>query len=145
MLFVSPIRARVFGHERAGVSPSINAILEKVAATPGINRKQLAEHLAPAEAESADLERAKLALASDLRWLVSEGYVIEFNDGSLDLPRPKPVAPPKAEEKSEPTATLPTDSNLEPAALPAEENEIAVESVAKEEKPDLSGDEAGLL
>jgi len=45
MLFVSPVRAKVFGHERAGVSASINSILEKVAATPGINRKQLAEQL----------------------------------------------------------------------------------------------------
>ena len=34
-------------------------------------------------------ERMKMALASDLRWLISEGYVIEFNDGSLDLPRGK--------------------------------------------------------
>ena len=30
-----------------------------------------------------------MALASDLRWLINEGYVIEFNDGSLDLPRAK--------------------------------------------------------
>ncbi|MEP6698127.1 MAG: hypothetical protein ABJB09_00210 [Verrucomicrobiota bacterium] len=122
MLFVSPIRARVFGHERAGVSPLINAILEKVAATPGINRKQLAEQLVPAEAEPADLERAKLALASDLRWLVSEGYVIEFNDGSLDLPRPKPSAPPVAP---------PNGSNPQSVASPAEESEIAVEVVAE--------------
>ena len=97
MLFVSPIRARVFNHESAGVSASINAILEKVTATPGINRKQLAEQLAPAGAEPADLERAKFSLASDLHWLVSEGYVIEFNDGSLDLPRTKPPAAPAAQ------------------------------------------------
>jgi hypothetical protein len=36
-----------------------------------------------------DAERRKLALVSDLRWLINEGYVIEFNDGSLDLPRGK--------------------------------------------------------
>jgi hypothetical protein len=96
MLFVSPIRARVFSHESAGVSASINAILEKVAANPGVNRRQLAEQLAPAGAEPAELERAKLTLASDLRWLVSEGYVIEFNDGSLDSPKTKPPAQPTA-------------------------------------------------
>ena len=95
MLFVSPVRARIFGHERAGVSPSINAILEKVAAAPGINRKLLAEQLSPAGAEAAELEKAKMTLASDLHWLIGEGYVIEFNDGSLDLPRAKaPVAAP---------------------------------------------------
>ena len=98
MLFVSPIRARVFSHESAGVSASINAILEKVTSASGINRKTLAEHLAPAGAEPADLERARLTLASDLHWLVSEGYVIEFNDGSLDLPRTKPPAAPAAKE-----------------------------------------------
>lgn len=101
MLFVSPIRARVFGHERAGVSPSINAILEKIAAAPGINRKLLSEQLAPAGAEPADLEKAKMTLASDLHWLIREGYVIEFNDGSLDLPRTKPATAPAAVESEE--------------------------------------------
>ena len=98
MRFVSPIRARVFGHERAGVSPSINAILEKVAAVPGINRKLLAEQLAPAGAEAADLEKAKMTLISGLHWLIREGYVIEFNDGSLDSPRSKPPVTPTADE-----------------------------------------------
>ena len=99
MLFVSPIRARVFGHERAGVSASINAILEKLAEAPGINRKLLAEQLMPAGAEAAEADKAKMTLASDLHWLISEGYVIEFNDGSLDLPRTKPPVAPVAEEK----------------------------------------------
>ena len=112
MLFVSPIRARIFGHERAGVSPSINAILEKVAAAPGINRKILSEQLAPAGAEAADLERAKMMLASDLHWLIREGYIIEFNDGSLDLPRTKSVAAPAAEENpAGPGEAKPAESN----------------------------------
>lgn len=107
MLFVSPIRARIFGHERAGVSSSINAILEKVAEAPGINRKLLGEQLAPAGAEPADADRAKMTLASDLHWLISEGYVIEFNDGSLDLPRAKPPAAAAPEEKSSETSAAP--------------------------------------
>ena len=104
MLFVSPVRPRVFSHESTGVSPSINAILERVTAVPGINRKQLAEQLAPASGEPADLEKAKLTLASDLHWLVSCGYVVEFNDTSLDLPRVKAIAIPVAEGNSEATA-----------------------------------------
>jgi hypothetical protein len=119
MLFVSPIRARVFSHESAGVSASINAILEKVAATPGVNRKQLAEQLAPAGAEPADLERAKLTLASDLRWLVSEGYVTEFNDGSLDLPRTKPPVTNATEKPAAATADAPNESG--PEVQPVEE------------------------
>jgi hypothetical protein len=119
MLFVSPVRARVFGHERAGVSASINAILEKIAATPGINRKQLAEQLqlATTDGDAAAAERAKMTLANDLHWLVREGYVIEFNDGSLDLPRAKPPAP-AVEDK----AGVPEDESAqsnETASAPA--------------------------
>jgi hypothetical protein len=88
MLFVSPIRIRAFVHEHAGVSPLVNAILEAVSATVGINRKQLFETLT-GNGASEDAEPRRLALASDLRWLINEGYVIEFNDGSLDLPRGK--------------------------------------------------------
>jgi hypothetical protein len=92
MLFVSPIRVRAFVHEHAGVSPLVNAILEAVSATAGINRKQLFETLTGNEA-SEDAEPRRLALASDLRWLINEGYVIEFNDGSLDRPRIKSKQP----------------------------------------------------
>jgi hypothetical protein len=86
MLFVSTIRTRPFVHDQAGVSPSVNAVLEVLAATPGINRKELAEKLI-VDLSAEDAESRKLTLASDLRWLISEGHVIEFNDGSLDLPR----------------------------------------------------------
>ena len=146
MLFVSPIRARVFSHESAGVSASINAILETVTSASGINRKTLAEHLAPAGAEPADLARAKLALASDLHWLVSEGYIIEFNDGSLDLPRTKPPVGPAAKDAEKPAEAIePTSSEpiseVQPieeksteAAVPAAE-ETAVAVSAEPEQP----------
>ena len=86
MLFVSTIRTRPFIHDQAGVSPSVNAILEALAAKPGINRKELGEKFV-VDLSTEEAESKKLALASDLRWLISEGHVIEFNDGSLDLPR----------------------------------------------------------
>ncbi|MEP6809146.1 MAG: hypothetical protein ABI992_02805, partial [Chthoniobacterales bacterium] len=38
MLFVSPFRIRAFGHERTGVSASINGILEKLGETAGTKR-----------------------------------------------------------------------------------------------------------
>ncbi len=105
MLFVSSIRDRALVHEQAAVSPSINSILEALAATPGINRKQLAEKLIvdlpPEMAESR-----KLALASDLHWLIREGHIIEFSDGALDLPRVR-VKPP---EKAEPATVTDTES-----------------------------------
>jgi hypothetical protein len=88
MLFVSPIRERAFVHDQAGVSPSVNAILQALSGTAAISRKQLFNKLI-GDSASEDVEARSLALASDLRWLINEGYVIEFNDGSLDLPRGK--------------------------------------------------------
>ena len=88
MLFVSPIRGRAFVYEQAGVSPSVNAILEAFSGKAAISRKQLFEKLI-GDSASEHAETRSLALASDLRWLINEGYVIEFNDGSLDLPRVK--------------------------------------------------------
>jgi len=88
MLFVSPIRGRAFVHEQAGVSPSVNAILQALSGTATISRKQLFKKLI-GDGASEDAEARSLALASDLRWLINEGYVIEFNDGLLDRPRAK--------------------------------------------------------
>ena len=88
MLFVTFIRPRAFVHDQAGVSPSVNAILEILTATPGITRKELSEKLLVGLANEKT-EHAKLALVSNMHWLIREGYVIEFNDGSLDLPRMK--------------------------------------------------------
>lgn len=125
MLFVSPIRVRPFGHEGAVLSPTVSSILETLRESPRINRKDLAEKvitdLAGEEAESR-----KLALASDLHWLISEGYVIEFNDGSLDLPRPKK---PKPEVKTAEVAV----ATVETAPV----IETSVETVgASESRPD---------
>ncbi len=88
MLFVSPIRARPLVQDGAAISPSVKRIIETLAGAPRISRKELAEKLI-VDPPGQDPERAKLTLAADLHWLVREGHVIEFNDGSLDLPRGK--------------------------------------------------------
>ena len=108
MLFVSPIRVRAFVHEHAGVSPLVNAILEAVSATAGINRKQLFETLT-GNGASQDGEPRRLALASDLRWLINEGYLIEFNDGSLDRARIKSKHPGKTVEALAAASALAVD------------------------------------
>jgi hypothetical protein len=113
MLFVSPIRVRPFVHAQAEVSPSVNAILEILAAAPGTNRKELFEKLI-ADVASEEVESRKLALASDLRWLINEGYLIEFNDGSLDLPRGK-AKPQEGAATAEPAPTLSNGSTAEPS------------------------------
>ena len=98
MLFVSPIRPRPFSHATSSVSASVAGIVAALTETPGMNRKQLLEKLQPAESEEGR-EKMKRTLASDLHWLISEGHVIEFNDGALDLPRTK-VVPPESEQLS---------------------------------------------
>jgi hypothetical protein len=107
MLFVSPIRVRPLIQDGVVVSPSIKAIMETLDAAPRITRKELAEKLM-ANVAPEDQERAKLALASDLHWLIREGHVIEFNDGCLDLPRVK--QPKLVEEK--PAINLETSPEL---------------------------------
>ncbi len=88
MLFVTSVRPRPFAHDQTGASAQVQSILQTVGANPGTNRKDLAEKIL-VEVPAEEREARKLALASDLRWLISEGNVIEFNDGSLDLPRVK--------------------------------------------------------
>jgi hypothetical protein len=112
MLFVSPIRVRPFVHAQAEVSSSVNAVLEILAAAPGTNRKELFEKLM-VDVASEEVESRKLALASDLRWLINEGYLIEFNDGSLDLPRGK-AKPQEGVAAAEPAASLSNESPAEP-------------------------------
>lgn len=133
MLFVSPIRLRSFKHELTSVSATIGRILETLGAAPGIHRKELAEKLIPAETEAAEAEKTKRALATDLRWLIDEGYVIEFNDGTLDLPRAKnpeakttpetPSAAPTEEEAATPQPEL-TPEETAPTAMVAEEPSV---------------------
>ena len=69
-------------------------------------------------AVSEDAEPHRLALASDLRWLINEGYVIEFNDGSLDRPR----------MKSRPQEAVPAEAALSSSSsrLAVEERQLAL-------------------
>jgi hypothetical protein len=133
MLFVSPIRARPFQHDNSSVSSSIAAILTTVSENPGVNRKQLLEKLPPNEVGEPDAaEKRKLAIASDLHWLISEGHVIEFNDGALDLARTKAPTPASAvtPNGSAETPVLPNESSL---ALVVSVTETASPAVAQED------------
>lgn len=129
MLFVSPVYPRPFRHEETGVSPQVRTIFEAIVTQPRIGRKELADKLI-IDLTGEEVERAKLGLASDLLWLINAGYVIEFNDGSLDLPRAKT---PKAEEKEETVeAAVPAAEQKEntDAAASAAEKEARVEAGA---------------
>jgi hypothetical protein len=133
MLFVSPIRVRPFVHAQTEVSSSVNAILEILAAAPGTNRKELFEKLIAGVA-SEEVESRKLGLASDLRWLINEGYLIEFNDGSLDLPRGK-AKPQEGAVAAEPALTLSNES----AGEPMEQTLAAVGAASEPSELEIGG------
>ena len=140
MLFVSPIRARPFSRASSSFSPSVAGVLTALTESPGINRKQLLEKLHPDVAgESEERERKKMALASDLHWLISEGHVIEFNDGSLDLPRTKAPAPsaPRPSVTDAPNGSqAPAPSPNEPmSGEPATESSPVASEAAQAEAP----------
>ena len=124
MLFVSSIYPRAFKHDETGVSPQVRAILEAIGATPRIGRKELADKLI-VDLAAEEAERMKMALASDLRWLINEGYVIEFNDGSLDLPRAKAKA-----EAVEAVVPAEKSDAVEAAVSAAETKEVAAAVVS---------------
>jgi hypothetical protein len=126
MLFVSSIYPRPFKHDESGVSPQVRVILESIGTSPRIGRKELADKLI-AGLTADEAERVKMALASDLRWLINEGYVVEFNDGSLDLPRAKAKAKESAEAA---TPEAKAEEKAIVADVPAAEKEERVEANA---------------
>jgi hypothetical protein len=143
MLFVTPIWTRPFAYSPSAVSASIAGIVAALTETPGLNRKQLLEKLAPGDDEEAR-ERTKRALASDLHWLIGEGCVIEFNDGALALPRARAAAPTPATglgNGQAPAATVPNEhkTSAEVAAGLGANNELeqaAPESIPPEPASD---------
>jgi len=118
MLFVSPIRLKPI--DELAVSDSVRQILETLKASPRINRKELAEKLIAPETEPAEAEKTKLSLASDLHWMIREGHVIEFNEGSLDLPRAKS----SKKEASEGVQNLPPETAAATTETPTAETAI---------------------
>ena len=130
MLFVSSIRLKAI--DEAAVSDSVRHILETLRASPRINRKELAEKLIGPDTEAAEAEKTKLSLASELHWLIREGHVIEFNDGSLDLPRAKPPKKEASEVTTElPPATAAAVATVEaPAAATATTTDDSVVAAA---------------
>ena len=90
ILYASGIRPQ--RHPEQTFSEGISAILTAVGEHPGMKRPHLAARLLgtlPADAteEAQQQHEAKLAaLAADLHYLVQLGYVVEFQNGCMELP-----------------------------------------------------------
>ena len=93
-LFASAIRPQRHPAEQT-FSEGISAILATVGEHPGIKRPALAAKvlgILPADAPEAAVQEVaakKAALAADLHYLIQIGYVVEFQNGNLELPPPR--------------------------------------------------------
>jgi len=126
MLFVTSVYPRPFTNEQTAVSSQVRTIIDAIAARPRIGRKELADKLI-VDLSAGEAERAKLALASDLIWLISAGHVIEFNDGSLDLPRPKAKLKEKEESAAAEMSAAEKEARVEAGAPPEDSPETPAE------------------
>jgi hypothetical protein len=152
---------------------SINDLINFIEQTPMVKVSELAEKFLgikppeaaqPAEGETPsatdpgtvspfgedDQPRIK-RMQVDLRWLVTEGYVTEFIDGSLFAAAPLPPPKAKTEEKpkveeskiKEPAAAVPAEAQPEEPAAEAEpaptESEPKAEEPSAEAAPDPEG------
>ena len=85
ILYISPIRPQ--RHMGGQIfSEGIATILSVVEGNPKITRPQLAAKILGDHHERPEAAAKKAALAADLHYLIHAGHVIEFHDGTLDLP-----------------------------------------------------------
>ncbi len=68
------------------MSPSVTKILQTIETSPKCTRRVLATKILGEHHEAPEFAEQKAALARDLHYLVHTGNVIEFHDGTLDLP-----------------------------------------------------------
>lgn len=81
--FVCSIRRR-FRDGQTSFSPSLQLLIDRIEANPRLSVPTLWEQL-------SDRVQSKDALLQDLAWLIREGYVSEFEDGSLQTYPPLPT------------------------------------------------------
>jgi len=97
ILFVSAIKP--VRHAAGQVfSDGISSILQALETSPRLKRPELAVKILGADHESPEAAPRKAQLASDLHYLIQIGHVIEFADGTLELPL-APNAKPEPERK----------------------------------------------
>ena len=143
---VAIARPHFLDMEATPVSEGVRKIVEHINAHSKTNRRDLMEALAPAAkpadvagsteprpADSQAPEQAEptpeqTAVIADLHWLIHQGHVIEFANGTLETakkPAPKPPKPEKAPA---------------PASEPMEATNICIET----SEPGSAGPDAGI-
>ena len=111
---VSVARPSYLDLETTPVSENVKRIVEFIQAHPKCSRRQLFEALAPAAVATTnpptegapvpELTPEASAVISDLHWLVHQGHVIEFANGTLETAKKPAPKPPKPAPATEPAA-----------------------------------------
>jgi hypothetical protein len=127
---VSVARPHYLDLETTPVSDSVKRIVEFIHAHPKCSRRQLFEALAPAAVATtqpasegsavSELSPEAGAVISDLHWLVHQGHVIEFANGTLETAKKPLPKPPKPERGAEQPKTPEQSSTNEPPQQHAE-------------------------
>lgn len=135
---VSVARPHYLDLETTPVSDSVKRIVEFIHAHPKCTRRKLFETLAPAAAVTTqppaegapvpELSPEASAVISDLHWLVHQGHVIEFANGTLETAK-KPVIRPPKPQPSSPAKTADASGTAEQVAESTREN-LAAETPA---------------
>jgi hypothetical protein len=124
------------------VSETIRKIVEFITAHPKCTRRKVLEALAPGsqpppapagvtpETPAPEPSPEYTAISADLHWLVHQGHVIEFANGTMEMAKKPVVRPPKPTPAAAETAT--TDA---PGATEASAAESATAP------PDLTGEQ----
>jgi hypothetical protein len=124
---VSVARPRFLDMEATPVSEGVKRIVEFINAHSKSTRRKLLEALAPALVPPAPSATAppptppetapeQTALAGDLHWLIHEGHVIEFANGTLETAK-KPLARPPRPEKAAAPVVAPKSATPPPGEL----------------------------
>ncbi len=146
-LHVSAVRPKAID-ESVPFTDQVQRIVEYVRNDPKANLATMLASLDPDFKTSADhppdqaieLTDASRAILKDLRWLTSEGYLLEFPDTTLAIGRPRSEAPaaqpakekPKKERKPKPEAAV---TEVEPDAESASVADAPAEGGDEEADP----------
>ena len=129
---VAVARPHYLDMEATPVSESIRKIVQFIAEHPKCSRRVLIEALAPgsqpppqpaqpptAETPAPEPSPEYTAVIADLHWLVHQGHVIEFANGTLELAKKPIVRPPKPTPEARTTEAAapasPAGAELSPA------------------------------
>ena len=108
---VAVARPHFLDMEATPVSEGVRKIVEYINAHPKISRRDLLAALAPAAtpseattAQPGEVEPTpeQTAVIGDLHWLVHQGHVIEFANGTLETAKKPAPRPPKPEKTPQP-------------------------------------------